>query len=445
MADFNLLEPISSEEPCGPDLEQQDDEEFQDYYFEAESRLPERYFIPSQTGNQDQSDPRALKDRLFDPRSVRLDEETAAITALLRRSRDLRLLSLLARFQILAGRLEEFTSTVEDMAAALAQWPEDIHPQGADRRSAIEALNTQATVVMPLLHLPLLPETNVTLRRYMVVTGKATPRSSEADLEGTDFMGPLRSDAKLAALTATHGRLLRLSDAIHRLTRVAAAQATAPFHPDLAALRSAIEDMQQMIATARPELRPWQPGIVQEPAQPQGDEPVAGLVPIPQAPVGDRPVFDRATAAAALDAACNWLAVHEPSSPALVLVAQARELIGKPLVEALRILMPAEAGRALLKIGQGTPFALPMERLQALTQAGLDGQPAGENPPKPMQPIVRRADLVATLLGVEGYYTNNEPASPVPLLLAKGRDMLHARFDAIIAELLAAAPPSGEN
>lgn len=106
--------------------------------------------------------------------------------------------------------------------------------------------------------------------------------------------------------------------------------------------------------------------------------------------------------------------------------------------------MPQQAGVAVLRIGQGTPFALPMERLKALTQAGLEGRPAAVAAPAAPPPIARRADLVATLQGVEGYFATHEPASPVPLLLAKARDMLHKRFDAIVAELLAQAGSGGE-
>ena len=61
MSDFNLLDPVSPESPCGPDLERQDDPDFLDYYFEAESRLPERYFTPGLS-------PDGRDDRLFDPR-----------------------------------------------------------------------------------------------------------------------------------------------------------------------------------------------------------------------------------------------------------------------------------------------------------------------------------------------------------------------------------------
>ncbi|WP_018001534.1 type VI secretion system ImpA family N-terminal domain-containing protein [Paracoccus sp. N5] len=435
MADFNVLEPLANEPPCGPDLEAQEDDAFLDYYYEAESRLPERYFIPGNPGDR-------REDRLFDPRSVDLGAEAAAIRALLARSRDLRLLSLLARFQILAGRLEDFTATVEDMAAALAQWPHDLHPQGSARRAAIEALNAQATAVMPLMHLSVVPNGEVTLRRYMVVTGKASPRESEQDLAGSDFLGALRSDANLRAVTQVHERLSRLLDALHRIAALAAGQG---FRPDLAALRDAAAEMQGMIAAARPELPPWQAAAEAEAPVPAADPTVADApAPLPAPPASERPVPDRAAAEAALDAARAWLAVQEPSSPALMLVAQARALIGRPLVEALEMLMPQQAGAAVLRIGQGTPFALPMERLKALTQAGLEGRPAVTPTPAAPPPIARRADLVATLQGVEGYFAAHEPASPVPLLLAKARDMLHKRFDAIVAELLAQAGSGGE-
>lgn len=441
LADFNILDPVSPEAPCGPDLERQDDEAFLDYYFEAESRLPERYFTPGLAAD-------GREDRLFDPRSVDLAAETAAIAALLGRSRDLRLMSLLGRFQILAGRLEEFTSTVEDIAAAMAQWPAELHPRRSERRAAIESLNGQASVVMPLLHLPVVPHSDVTLRRYMVVTGKAAPRASEADLQGSDFLGTLRSDANLRAVTATHERLLRLSDALHRILSLAGADPEMPFHPDLGALRAALAEMQAMIAAARPELRPWEAGAQPGPqAAAPADQPLAvgaAAAPLqPVTPASERPVLDRVTAGAALEAACNWLAQNEPSSPALLLVAQARLLVGKPLVEALEMLMPREAGSALLTVGQGTPFALSMERLKSLTQAGLEGQRIGGNAPGEVPPITRRSELVATLLGIEGYFATNEPASPVPLLLAKARDMLHKRFDAIVAELLTPTAPTG--
>lgn len=439
MAALNLLEPISDDAPCGPDLERQDDDAFLDYYFEAESRLPERYFTPGLA-------PDGREDRQFDPKSIDIGAETAAINALLARSRDLRLLSLLARFQILSGRLEDFTSTVEDMAAMMAQWPDDLHPKGADRRAAVDSLNSQATVVMPLLHLPLLPSSDMTLRRFMVSTGRALARASEGDLAGADLLSDLRSDANARAIGAVHDRLNRVADALHRMLRLAGAHRDTPFHPELGALRTAVADMQGMIAAARPELRPWSASAAPQPVLPDPAEPVADAPPLPDAtPGAARHIPDRATAAAALDAACDWLTRSEPSSPAVMLVAQARLLVGKSLVEAIEILLPAEASGSMLRLGQGTPFTLPMERLKVLTQAGFEGQDFLPENALELPAITRRSELVASLLGVEGYFTANEPASPIPLLLVKAREMLDKRFDAIIAELLASSVTQGQS
>ena len=78
-----LKQPVTETEPCGPDLEKSDDPDFLDYYFEAESRLPERYFTPGVPNLLGGSE-----DQLFDPRTVLLRGETEAITGLLQRSRD---------------------------------------------------------------------------------------------------------------------------------------------------------------------------------------------------------------------------------------------------------------------------------------------------------------------------------------------------------------------
>lgn len=448
MAAFNILDSISPEAPCGPDLEKQDDPDFLDYYFEAESRLPERYFTPGLAAD-------GHEDRQFDPRSVDLPAETTAIDALLKRSRDLRLISLMARFQILAGKLEAFTNTLEDMAAVMGQWPDDVHPNGADRRAAIDSLNSQPAAVMPLLHLPILPNSEVTLRRFMVVTGKAEPRATERDIVGTDLLAPLRADANHKAVSAVQDRLSRAADALHRIQKLAAGHPDTPLTLDLGALRTALADMQAMIASARPDLQPWAPGAAPESApepppdevQPESPAPAAAKAqtgPVPR-------IADRAAAAVTLEAVRLWLAGNEPSSPALVLVAQARALVGKPLVEAIEVLMPAQASGAQLRIGQGSPFILSMDKLKALTQTGLDGQP-GQGASDPAQPSVqppaptlsRRADIISQLLGVEGYFSAFEPASPVPLLLAKAREMLDKRFDAIVAELLASQVETGQ-
>lgn len=439
MALDNLLDPVSESAPCGPDLERRDDPEFLDYYFEAESRLPERYFTPGSAED-------GREDRLFDPRSVDLAAERAAIAPLLARSRDLRLLSLLARFQILAGKLGDFASSLEDMAALMGQWPDELHPRvdrgAADRRSAIETLNSQPSVVMALVHLPLLPGSELTLRTHMVASGKSSPRLSETDLPDSDVLAPLRADSSQRLLAATNEQLSRAADALFRIQRLAQSHPEARFTPELGAVRTAIAEMQALIATARPELRPWSESAMPElpatpdPRQLTAPAPVAAQPP-PHAAAPQIP--DRATAAAALDAVQLWLACNEPSSPAVLLVEQARLLVGASLVEAIEVLMPDRAGAAVLDIGHGSGFSLGMDRLKTLSRSGLEGAADGRKAPAALPAITCRDGVAASLAGVEAYFSMREPASPIPLLLFKARDMLGKKFDAIMAELLVSA------
>lgn len=449
MATVNLLDPVSEDSPCGPDLEREDDPEFVEYYFDAEARLPERYFTPGAA--EDGSD-----DRLFDPRSIDLAKEKAVIDRLLVRSRDLRLVGLLARFQILAGRLGDFADTVEDMAAMMGQWPEEVHPQvnhgAGERRAAIEALNSQPMVVMPLLHLSLVPNGEVTLRRHMVAGGKAEARRSEGDIAGSDLLGSLRSETNQRAVANVNDQLTRIADALHRIGGLAASHPVRTFSPDLGAVRAAIADMQAMIASARPDLRPWSASAATAVMDDAGTKHAAiaegvsaGQVSTPpKTSAGAIPTIpNRATAAAALEGAKAWLGRHEPSSPALVLVTQARLLVGAPLVEAIEVLMPAQAGNVVLRIGQGSSFSLPMARLKELTASGLDQNDQAAGQAVALPAISRRGDLIGHLLGVEGYFAAQEPASPIPLLLVKAREMLEKRFDAIVNELLVAVTQDG--
>ena len=446
MASVNLLEPISEENPCGPDLEHEDDPDFVEYYFEAEARMPERYFTPGNEQN-------GMEDQLFDARKeFDLSREKAMIGKLLGRSRDLRLMSLLARFQILGGSLGDFTDTIEDIAAMMAQWPDDLHPRldrgAGERRATLEALNHQPTVVMPLLHLSIVSNGEVTLRKHMVAGGKAEPRKSEQDIAGSDLLGPLRAEGNRRAVETANEQLTRAADALHRVVGLASTHPSKSFTPDLAAIRTAIADIQAMIVSARPDLRPWSAVNAVPVLSDAGDSgvaeiPVTGMVPagrtapLPKTGAGTVPTIpDRATGAAALDAARAWLAAHEPSSPALVLVTQARLLVGAPLVEAIEVLMPGQAANVMLSIGQGSGFSLPMARLKELTQSGLEQDKNGAGQPAALPAIARRGDLIGHLLGVEGYFSAQEPASPIPLLLVKAREMLEKRFDAIMAELL---------
>ncbi|WP_411840253.1 type VI secretion system ImpA family N-terminal domain-containing protein [Paracoccus sp. ME4] len=436
----DLLQPAAENPPCGPDLERADDPAFVDYYFEAVARLPERYFVPGSAED-------GREDRLFDPRSVDLGSERAAILALLERSRDLRLLSLLAQFQILAMRPADFVDTLEIIAAMLAQWPDDLHPQPshdrAERRAALEALASPTTVVLPLAHLCLLGRNDVSLRRHQVATGRAAPRLSEGDLPGQDVLAPLRGDAAARQVAAAHALIGRALDAVAAIGRHSAA-ASGGVTPDLSAVRQVLADIHGMIGQARPELRPWTERVAAvdpvaaPPAAPSSDA-VAAAPAAPATAIGDRKAAE-----AALGRVQDWLSRHEPSSAVLLLVVQARQLVGLPLVRAIEALMPERAASVALHLGQGSGFVLPMARLRDLTALALpDSAPASDGAaPPPAPPIASRAEMVGLVQAVEAFFLRHEPSSPVPLILSKARDLLDQDFGTIMRELL--APEGGK-
>ena len=112
---------------------------------------------------------------------------------------------------------------------------------------------------------------------------------------------------------------------------------------------------------ARPEPRAASP---EAPSEPE-DQPAAELAPSAGAsshvpsPGASQSFAD---AAAALAAAAAYFSRNEPSSPALLLVRQAEQLVGKSFLELIRILVPAHAEQAKVQIGK--------DRLHAPARAG---------------------------------------------------------------------------
>ncbi|MFD1881855.1 ImpA family type VI secretion system protein [Paracoccus pacificus] len=460
-----LLEPVSGERPCGPDLEREDVPEFVDYYYEAESRLPERYFVPAVQG----TDGEGSEEQVFDPRSVNLRQEWAEIEPLLRQSRDLRLLTLLARFQILAGRLGDFADTLDATAGLMQKWLVEVHPvithSATDRRNALDELGNQTTVVMPLLHLPLTNAREVTLRRYLAAQNAVSRRATEQDADTGQLLSALRNGANDAEITRLHTDLNRVAGALDRIVRLSGQHPTNPFAPEVGDTVRAIADMQALIAQARPALRPWnrddaevaanaaeraeQPAAQAGPTPAQGEgsgipaPAVQPSAPAPSARVAA--ITDRAQARVTLEECERWLVRHDPSSPVILLLTQARLLFGRPLTEALESLLPADAPRAVISFASETGFSLNMDRLRSLSQAALGGFDAetgagSDRPPEPPT-IAGHRDVAEHLRAIEDFYRRAEPASPIPILLARGREMMDKGFDMIVTELIPRAEP----
>lgn len=441
---------MSGDAPCGPDLEQTDDPEFIEYYFEAEGRLPERYFVPGmRVGREGQE---GSDDTLFDPASVDHKTERSTIEGLLKRSRDLRLLTLLARWEILAGRLTGFADAMDATAAVLEAFPDDAHPQigdtNSDRRGALDTLTTPVTMNLPLHYVSLTGQPGITLRRYLAATGAVTPRAGEEEASAGDILDALKSDSAAAQVSKAQSDLTRAANAFARIKAAGKAHPDKPMSLNFDDVLGVIAQIQDMIRQARPELHTWDEtgeDAASQEALLEGENAVETALPVAAVPPPSQveEIDGQPAARVTLQAVEGFLRRHEPSSAALLLVTQARLLIGKPLIEALETLLPEESRRAAIDFGPATGFVLNMDRLRQLSGETANGAP--DEGPDPAQPVLSsRADVGGYIRAVESFFRSHEPTSPVPTLLVRARHYLDKDFDAIVAELIP-IPPKAEN
>jgi type VI secretion system protein ImpA len=434
-----LTTDVSDDNPSGPDLAAEDDEAFSGFYYEAEGDLPERYFVPGIRGPKDDFSPGSV----FDPKSVPHAKSRETILNLLKRSRDLRLLSLMARQQILAGRLEGFVEAVEGMADLLEAQPATVHPQDiGDRRSTLEELANLTTVQAPLQYLNIAGPGEVTLRRYMAANKQVEPREGEVGLNAGSLIGNIAAPGSKAAVETAHRLLTAACVAMTRM-KAACIRGDRPFTLGVSATMDIIADIHGLIAQGRPDLQPWSAVGKTEVAETSGDTVnddagrQADPAPAPVAAMPAQKITDQGTATQALRAIEIFFARNEPSSAALLLVIQARLLVGKPLIEAIETLLPEDANKTRINFGPDTGFSMSMDRLRLLSaEMAKHAPPPAEEPAGPPPEITSRAEVASWLRGVDEYFRIREPASPIPLLLSRAKSYLDKDFGALISELM---------
>ncbi len=419
-----LFEPISDDAPCGPDLEADGDDGFVDYYYEAMARLPERY-IDTTTGET------------FNRKNLDLKAETKAIGELLTRSRDLRLFVLEAQFQVLAGQFSGFVDCVVACARFLEEQFDHVHPRmgddPTDRRNTLELLDSRATVVMPLEEVALFRDRRldqVSWRQYAVGAGKRDKRNASEVGDASGILSAMRSAENADAVAAAYEQLAALKSALTTIINACRMADSSPFSPNLKGLVELVDEMVTLFAEARPDLTSPPEAAAGETEGEAGEGAVEGA---PRRAAVAGAIASHAGARAALAVAEGYFGRIEPSSPAFFLVRQARLLIGRPLVEALQILLPELAATAKIGFGSDANFAMAMDRMKSLSE----GMPNGDDTETPVPDMVAetRDQATALLSAVETYFRTVEPSSPVPILIFKAKSYLNRDFAAIISEL----------
>jgi type VI secretion system protein ImpA len=224
-----------------------------------------------------------------------------------------------------------------------------------------------------------------------------------------------------------------------------------PFNPAIEPAETTIKDMLALISSGRPDLVAWsaeaetatedadEPSASYDANTPPDSAPITSGTPVVAPPIVVTKIPNRTAALSTISAIEAYFATYEPSSPALLLVTQARLLFGKPLVEALETLLPAHAARAKIDFGAETGFVLDMGRLKQLAgEAVSKAQNAIEEDPGEPPVVTGRGDVAGHLSALEEFYRAREPASPIPVLLFRARTYLEKDFSSIVTEIIPA-------
>lgn len=469
MAGLNFAEltkPISAAEPCGPDLE--DDNAFMTVMARLEVALPVSYFHRDDDGRQ----------VAFDRSAIEFPSAFAELGGLLERSRDLRLLVLAVKLTILNRDVPGFAAGLSVIAVLLGEHWDAVHPRATEggivmREVALQGLDELATVVLPLQNAPLFVSRRIgpfAFRSQLVAGGETRLVEGEQHPDAGTIQAAL-GEVEPEELAATLGHVDAAREALARLGAIWLEKVGADHPLDFPRLAMLLGQIATFLHAA---LARRVPGH-----QPSGAPAATSGVPVPSAgsaSFGPGSVSNILQVKDTLAACLGYFRKTEPSSPAVLLIGQAQQLIGKSLIEVIQIMFPEHVDKAVIEIGEARRFRLPLERLPV--SDGLDaesypeeagdgasgaeaGDGEGEAGVETGAPettevaetmpcgvmIGSRADAVNAMRAVASFYRLAEPSHPTPLLMDKACALAQHDFMSLLGNILpdVAQVPGGDN
>jgi len=405
------LAPISAEAPCGPDLDAAGDGEFMNFLAAAEGRLPSAYFA-------------------FDRKTVDFAETLASGRKLLERTLDLRLIVLLAKMAILDRDLRGFAFWLSETARLIAEYWDEVHPRGEDgdfavRMAQLATLNDGPVVILPLQYAPL-AETQrdgaVNFRAHLIALGEAALREGETAPDSATIEKILLN-CDLDGLKQALAALQAIKAAVAQIRSVSIEKGSFEQAPTFEALEPLAERMaafvQAAVARRDPSIAP------PEAPAPQAGQAESGA----GAAAAPSDFASLAEVDAALAGALGYFARAEPSSAAVLLIGQARQLLGKNIYEVMKVLAPNYADQARVFVGAEPAFSVPV------SSVGPAAEPV-DPAPAPTEPAASRAAAIALIDGVAAHFRKVEPSSPVPFLLDRAKSLASRDFLGLLKELL---------
>ncbi|MEW4461848.1 type VI secretion system ImpA family N-terminal domain-containing protein [Roseibium algicola] len=401
---------------CGPDL-YDTEPAFAALLDSCEELLPERFSE-------------------FDRSEIDFTDLFKQMDGFLKQSRDLRLLVILAQFGLLSGQVHTFANSIRIIRKLLENHWDDVHPSDADfghmeRIGALESLNNRPTVVLPLEAAPLLKTRRtgpISYRAIQIAAGDATARPDEhtislGAIEAALTSGELEQDAIdeiLKDLGDLPDELQTIAELCTEKLKESGAKA-AP--PNYEALSTLLKEMNAELNKRLGRLSSEETEVS------SSEDTAAEAAAADTSQASQSEIKNAAQAKLILDAVEDYFASREPSHPALFLVREARGLVGKSYLDALKILMPRRFDDVALILG-ASGLQLSNDRLIDLNDGG--DRELGEIDDFAVMVIESRSDAMKGIAAVKGYYSSNEPTSPIPLLLDEAQNMSSGSFTGLL-------------
>jgi type VI secretion system protein ImpA len=454
-----LTQPVSADDPCGPDLDLEGDPDFANFVARAEGLFPASFFKRDDEGRL----------QVFDRSTIDFASEFKALDRLLDGTRDLRLLTIYGRLLALNRDLAGFAACLDGVAALVRERWAYVNPKGEDgdyslRGAVLQGLDDNPSVVLPLQHLPLVLSRRagaISYRSIMVANGEVNARDDETALDRGTIERAF-AEAELDSLKSTAANLRKIIDAagVIQITSIENAGYDQAANLDkLPALaKKMLAAVEEAIHARDPSATPSGSPKADEPSSDAPPSMPAGGSSLPSAVPAGR-IGSMEDAGEALAALNQYFRKFEPSSPAAILVQQAQRLMGKSFPEVVRMLVPAYADQAKIQLGTEKLFGLTFDQFpdtqEAWADAAGDGgsddgwgsssdesdaeaesSAVGPEPARPAIAAASRADAVSLLEQVSAFYRRAEPSSPIPLLTERARGLIERDFLTILKDVL---------
>lgn len=344
----SITDPLSDEQPCGPDLDMEFDGDFMNFEANVGMAWPDRYFS-------------------WDPSSLKGHTYYDQIADLLERSRDLRLLVPLAKLRILEGDIAGFAEVLDATQKLLkAHWA-DVHPQPADflelGMGQLSTLDDNASAVLPFQHARIVASRRsgpITYRKWLVGTGEVNPREEEDRIDaGTLTAAIAEADAGDVEKALESLKLAR--DALAGIRLVCIEEAGYENAPALDNLPKAIDGAIAMVEAATGAVADVTSADDDASGDVQASNSGSASV-VVQLPAGA--IENREAAAEAMYAAARYFALYEPSSPAPMLLREAQSASSKSFFELVNDLVPDSANSAFVSFGREPWFEVSLSMLE---------------------------------------------------------------------------------